>query len=145
MGGLTTRVLCVLPVALESASSSPFLPCQLCSQRTWLIRTQLRVLLEDRRLRKSSPSVRQRFTFRQTKCIYCRKHRGSKRLSQKINFSGICQAKSHPGYKKLGLTLVSKPLSGTALGRPVFRIRGRGFRLMGPVGGEPEMIRFYLL
>lgn len=139
MGGLTTRVLCVLPVAPESASSSPFFSCQLCSQRPRLLHTQLRALLEDRRLRKSSPSIRQRFTFRQMKCIYCLKHRGSERLSQKINFSSICQAKSHPGYEKLGLPLVSKPLSGTAFGWPVFRIRSRGFQLMGPVGEEPEM------
>lgn len=92
-----------------------------------------------------NPSVRQGFTFKQTKCIYCCKHRGNERLSQKINFSSRCQAKSHPGYKKLGLSFVSKPWSGTALGRPVFRMRSRGFQLMDPVGGEPEMIHFSLL
>lgn len=145
MGGLMTRVLCVLPEAPPSAASSPFLPCQLCSERPWLILTQLHVLLEGRRLRKSSPSVRQGFTFKQTKCVYCCKHRGKERLSQKINFSCRCQAKSHPGYKKLGLAFVSEPWSGTALGRPVFRIRSRGCRLMDPVGEGPEMIYFSLL
>lgn len=81
------------------------LPCRLPLPEAQLVPTPTSAFRESGRPSRSRPTVRQGFIFRQRKRPCCYKRRGNERLFQKINFSELCQARSHPDYKKLSPAL----------------------------------------
>lgn len=52
-------------------------------------------------------------------------------------------SKNHIQTEKLSLALGWEPLGAVTHGLPIFRIRSRVCQLIGPLGGEQEMIHFF--